>query len=71
LWFMFLQKAAYALLLGGGYALTLAWREINWRPLAIFGGGVIVAIVSASPRIIALWRELTLVDRKTPGVDLN
>src|SRR2546426_4995801 len=71
LWFMFIQKAAYALLLGGGYALTLAWRETNWRPIAIFGGGVVVAIVGAFPRLYALGRELTLVDRKTPGVDLS
>ena len=71
LWFMFLQKAAYALLLGGGYALSLAWHKKTWRPFTVFTGGLAVAICGAVPRIHALWRELQFVDRNTPGIDLR
>ena len=52
--FTFLQKAAYALLLAGSYALYRSWNTRDWRPAAVFGGAAITAIIPTLSRIWAL-----------------
>jgi hypothetical protein len=69
--FMFLQKAAYALMLTGSYAL---WRSIvtrRWNPLIVTGAAIAVGIVVASPRLIGIATALTQYSRATPGIDLG
>jgi len=52
--FMFLQKAAYALMLCGSYTLWRAITQRTWLPLLYFCGATIVAIALALPRLIGI-----------------
>ncbi len=52
--FTFLQKAAYALLLTGSYALYRSWERRDWRPAFVFAAAGLTAVVAAAPRIWAL-----------------
>ena len=51
---MFLQKAAYALMLCGSYAAWRSYAQRIWLPLIYFCGATIVAILLASPRLIGI-----------------
>lgn len=65
--FTFLQKAAYALLLTGSYALYRSWNTRNWRPAAVFSAAVATAIISAFPRIWALGIAMSQYTRGEVG----
>lgn len=62
--FTFLQKAAYAVLLTGAYALYLWRAEHNWRPIAVFASAMCVAMTAASPRFYSL---VTAMQQYTRG----
>jgi hypothetical protein len=64
--FMFLQKAAYALLLAGGYALYLAVSRRDWRPVAVPALALLVALGAAFPRIYTVGEEMGLMHRGAP-----
>ena len=63
---MFLQKAAYALMLCSSYALWRSAARKSWLPVLYFGGATLVALVLASPRLIGIMiamREYTRSSR--------
>jgi hypothetical protein len=67
LWFTFLQKAAYALMLAGAYAAyrSLWWRQ--WRPVLTFAASLVVALIAASPRLYMVAQEFALLQRTPVG----
>jgi hypothetical protein len=69
--YMFLQKAAYALMLIGAYA---AWRsriEKSWLPALVFGLAFIVAMGFAFPRVLSIGLALGEYKRVIEGLDLK
>lgn len=69
--YMFLQKAAYALMLIGAYA---AWRscvEKSWDPALVFGLAFIVAMGFAFPRVLSIGLALGEYQRAIEGLDLK
>jgi hypothetical protein len=69
--FMFLQKAAYALMLVGCYALYRAARERDWRPPTLFAAAVLTGAVAAFPRIWGVATAMGQYTREIPGVNLH
>jgi hypothetical protein len=69
--FMFLQKAAYALLLLGCYALYRSARGRDWRPLGVFAGAMLTGTVAAFPRIWGIATAMAQHSRLIPGLDLH
>src|SRR5258706_7613068 len=68
---MFLQKAAYALMLTGAYA---AWRSFNkrsWYPIAVFGSALAVAVVFALPRVLGVATAIGEYVRSVDGMNLK
>jgi len=68
---MFLQKAAYALMLLGAYAI---WRTMTLRrltPLVVAAVALICGGLFAAPRIFGIFSALKEYARVTPGVDLS
>lgn len=61
--FTFLQKAAYAVLFIGGYALFRSWQTRDWRPLTIFFSAGLTALVVGFPRIWSLGVALSQYTR--------
>jgi hypothetical protein len=69
--YMFLQKAAYALMLVGAYAL---WRSVtgrSWYPVLVFGVAFAIAIAFAAPRIAGVAMAIQEYARTEEGVDLK
>jgi len=64
LFFCFLQKAAYALLLLGAYTLFLSLHRRSWQPLAVVTAAGVVAAIGAFPRIYGIVQELGQLQRK-------
>ena len=62
--FTFLQKAAYALLLTGSYALYRTWNTRDWRPITVLAGAVVTSTVAAFPR---LWSLVIAMSQYTRG----
>lgn len=60
---MFLQKVAYALLLGGGYTLYLSLSRRDWRPLVVAGAAFLAGLTAAFPRIYTVGEEISLALR--------
>jgi hypothetical protein len=71
LFFCFLQKVAYAVLLLGVYTLYLAVHRRSSQPLLVVGGAGLVALIAAFPRIYGIVEELRELQRIVPGYDLN
>lgn len=70
--FCFLQKAAYALLLAGLYALTLSWSRRSWQPLLTLAAAGLVAALAAFPRIYGILQELKTLQRQiSPDFDMK
>jgi hypothetical protein len=68
---MFLQKAAYALMLVGSYA---AWRSLtgrSWRPALVFGLALGAAVAFSLPRIVGVARAMREYARAVDGLDLK
>jgi hypothetical protein len=61
--FMFLQKAAYALMLGGGYAIWLAVGRRDWRPVIVPGAAFLVGLALAFPRLYTVGEDMRLSRR--------
>lgn len=69
--YMFLQKAAYALMFAGTYAV---WRSVigkTWRPPLVFGLALGTAVAFSSPRIVTVGLALAEYRRAIAGVDLK
>lgn len=69
--FMFLQKAAYALLLMGTYAVWRSALGRTWSPVLVFACASFVSLVVASPRIIEVARAFAMYSRDTAGANLT
>lgn len=69
--FMFLQKASYALLLAGTYAVYRAATTRNWRVIFIFAAACIVGIVGAFPRLYGIDVALKEYSRTIPGMNFD
>jgi len=69
--FMFLQKAAYVLLVLGAYTLWRAWGQRSWWPIGVFGGALAVALVFAWPRIAGIGTAMSQYARVMPGFDFG
>jgi hypothetical protein len=71
LFFCFLQKVAYAVLLLGVYTLYLASSRRSGHLLFVVAGAGLVALIAAFPRIYGIVEELRELRRETPGYDLT
>jgi hypothetical protein len=69
--YMFLQKAAYALMLIGAYATWRSYSEKSWWPALIFGLAVVVAMGFSFPRILSVGSALSEYKRSIEGLDLK
>lgn len=70
--FCFLQKAAYALLLAGFYAIMLSWERRSWWPLLTLAAAVVIASIAAFPRIYGILQELKTLQRQiSPDFDMK
>ncbi len=69
--YMFLQKAAYALMLVGSYALWLSWTQRSWRPALVFSLAFLIGLGFALPRILAVGLALGEFKRAIAGIDLK
>jgi hypothetical protein len=69
--FTFLQKASYALILSGCYAVYrgIAWR--SWRVLAVFMAACVVGFVAAFPRIYGIALALKEYTRLATGIHFD
>ncbi len=65
LFFTFLQEAAYALALFGAYAAYRGLKLRSWRPPLIFAACLSIAVVISLPRILTVFRDVSLLDRTT------
>jgi hypothetical protein len=65
--FTFLQKASYAMILAGTYCLYRTVAERNWRLLAVFPAGSLVAIIGAFPRLYGIALAMREYARSMPG----
>ena len=54
--YMFLQKAAYALMLIGAYAVWRSYIERSWRPTLVFSLALVVAIAFSLPRVLSIGK---------------
>ncbi len=68
---MFLQKAAYALMLVGAYA---AWRSLavrSWRPVLVFGLALGTALLFSLPRVLGVATAMREYVRAVEGRNLK
>lgn len=69
--YMFLQKAAYALMLIGAYAAWRSYNEKSWRPALVFGLAFLVALGFSFPRILNIGLALGEYKRAIDGLNLK
>ena len=69
--FMFLQKAAYALMLTGAYCTWRSYNEKSWHPLLVFSIAFAVAATFALPRILGVATAIGEYARTINGKDLR
>jgi hypothetical protein len=67
--FMFLQKAAYAVMLAGSFALYRSATRREWQSIAVFVAALGTATVLAFPRLYSLGIAMTQYIRRQPGQD--
>lgn len=65
--FTFLQKASYALILAGCYALYRSWAERDWRVVAVFGTASFVGLIGALPRLYGIAGAIKEYSRVVAG----
>lgn len=68
---MFLQKAAYAVMLAGAYCAWRSYSERSWRPALVFGLALVVAMAFSFPRIIGVATAIGEYARTIAGMDLR
>lgn len=69
--FMFLQKAAYALMLAGAYCTWRSYNEKSWHPLLVFSLAFAVAATFALPRVLGVATAIGEYARTINGKDLR
>ena len=60
--YMFLQKAAYALMFAGAYSAWRSYSGRSWRPSLVFALAVSTAIVLSFPRVLTVGLALVNSD---------
>jgi hypothetical protein len=69
--FTFLQKASYALILAGCYALNRSWAERDWRIAVAFGAASFVGLVGALPRLYGIAVAIKEYSRVVSGLHFD
>lgn len=69
--FTFLQKASYALILAGCYALYRSWAERDWRIAVTFGAACFVGLVGALPRLYGIAVAIKEYSRAVTGLNFD
>jgi hypothetical protein len=69
--FTFLQKASYAMILAGSYAVYRTIAERNWRLSAVFAAACLVAMIGAFPRLYGIASAMREYSRTTSGMDFS
>lgn len=69
--FTFLQKASYALLFAGGYALYLGFVRRDWRVVVVYGAACVVGIIGAFPRLYGIAVAIQEYSRVVGGVHFD
>jgi hypothetical protein len=69
--FTFLQKASYALILAGCYALYRSWTERDWRVAVVFGAASFAGLVGALPRLYGIAEAIKEYSRAVEGKDFD
>jgi hypothetical protein len=69
--YMFLQKAAYALMFAGTYSAWRSYSAKSWRPIVVFSVALGTAVAFSFPRIITVGLALVEYRRAIAGVDLQ
>ena len=69
--FTFLQKASYALILAGSYALYRSWAEREWRIAVAFGAASFVGFVGALPRLYGIAMAIKEYSRVIAGLHFD
>jgi hypothetical protein len=67
--FMFLQYAAYAVMLIGVYAAYRSLDARSWAPAGVFAGALLTATLGALPRLYGIGRAMSQYTRSIPGRD--
>jgi len=68
---MFLQKAAYALMLVGAYIVWCSLSVRSWRPLLVFAMALAMATLFALPRVLGVATAMHEYARVVEGWDLK
>lgn len=71
LYFTFLQKVAYALLLAGAYAVYRSFWLRSWRPSLVFVLSLGVAVTVTFPRLYTVGQEFGLLRRAAVGYEVQ
>ncbi|MEH2483553.1 hypothetical protein V1282_006910 [Nitrobacteraceae bacterium AZCC 2146] len=69
--FTFLQKAAYALILAGCYALYRTWSQREWRIAVVFGGASLAGLIGALPRLYGIAVAIKQYSRVIAGMNFD
>ncbi len=69
--FMFLQKAAYTLMLAGAYCAWRSYNEKSWYPLLVFFLAFAVSVTFALPRILGIVTAIHEYTRNIDNLDLR
>lgn len=69
--FTFLQKASYALILSGSYALYRSWANREWRIAVAFGAASFVGLVGALPRLYGIAVAIRQYSRVIAGLHFD
>jgi hypothetical protein len=69
--FTFLQKASYALILAGCYALHRSWSKRDWRIAVVFGAASFVGLVGALPRLYGIAVAIKEYSRVVAGLQFD
>jgi hypothetical protein len=69
--FTFLQKASYALILAGCYALYRSWAKRDWKIAVAFGSASFVGLVGALPRLYGIAVAIKQYSRVVAGLHFD
>ncbi|WP_454645550.1 hypothetical protein [Bradyrhizobium liaoningense] len=69
--FTFLQKAAYALILAGCYALYRSWSQRDWRIAVLVCAAGLVGLIGALPRLYGIAVALKQHSRVVVGMNFD
>lgn len=69
--FTFLQKASYALILAGSYAIYRSFTGRNWGVLRVFIAAFVVGFVGAVPRIYGIALAMKEYERVVKGLSFE